>query len=140
MPKNAKAASRQNSTTVELHPRGEQATSLLDSLEEELGLPTLFQEAKEEEEAPSTSGAPVTDARRVRQQPVDANLAGLFHEPKRSAANVLDGVDVDDVLGGLYLEDVDMSDDDGEEDDGKDGAPEPMDAVFSVFSRKSYRS
>ena len=87
---------------------------LLGSAEEEIGLADLFQEAMEDD-APATSEPKAAVARKVKQQPVDANLAGLFAELKK-ADNFFDDTDSEDLLGGLFSDDgtgnVEMDDDD----------------------------
>ena len=86
------------------HPRGERTPSLLESLEEELGLPRLFQGTTEEEETPTPPAPRTAIARRPRQEPVDANLSGLFAK-RRPRAALLDDDDSDGVLGDIFEED-----------------------------------
>ena len=102
------------------HPRGERSQPLLDSLEAELSLSELFQERTEEEENPVLSEPRATVARRVRHEPVNANLAGLFAEPKEMAMDAFDGDNAENLLGDLYgKEDVEMGvDEDDDDDDG----------------------
>ena len=87
MPKNARIIPPQPVTTsVETHPRGERAVPLLESLEEELGLPMLFQEAKEEDRPPLLPGrsdnSPSTPTWRVCspnqiQKPLTSSLMSM---------------------------------------------------------------
>ena len=115
------------------HPRGERTPSLLESLEEELGLPRIFQEAKEEEETPTPSAPRTVIARRPQEEPVVANLSGLFSE-RQSRVALLDHDDEpEDVLGGIFGEDA-MDVDGGVDDDdiakgveGDDGEEESVD-------------
>ena len=100
------------------HPRGERNVSLLESLEEELGLAELFQGTME---APSTPEPSAAVARRARQQPVDANLASMFAEPA-SRADIFDDVDADNILGDFFGDgNVEMSGDDDDDEEKDDG-------------------
>ena len=103
------------------HPRGGRHASLLDSLEEDLGLAGVFQEETEEGVAPNPPEPSAAVARRLREQPVIANLADLFREPHPRAA-LLDLDDEDEVLGDLYDEgEMDFDDEVGDGDDDDDG-------------------
>ena len=103
------------------HPRGGRSGPLVDSLEEESGLSRIFQEEEEEDYEVPTPREPSADVvRRLTSQPVCVNLSDLFRETM-PGVSILDKVDEDDVLGGLYEEEeMDAEDEVGDGDDDDD--------------------
>ena len=132
MPKKGrKSGAAGKPTSGDPHPRGGRGGPPLDDDEEELGIARLYEE-DEEEDPFSVYPEPAADVvRRLSAQPVTVNLAGLMREADERPS-LLDEVDIDDVLGGLYDEeemDVEDGDGDGGEDEDEEDDEEEGDAT-----------